>query len=181
MVESPRELLTRAWDQYPQHARYPAAIVNVSEQVLYVVPSSFEEYTATYPVSTSRFGMGQDEGSRQTPLGIHCVRVKIGADAEFAEIFRARERTHTVATVEPAEISTGEDYITSRILWLAGLEDGVNKGAGVDSYARYIYIHGTHEEGLVGQPASVGCIRMKNRDVMDLFDRLEVSSLVVIG
>ena len=109
------------------------------------------------------------------------MREKIGDAANYAEIFQARKRTHTIATIESEKTATGRDHITSRILWLGGLEDGINKGTGVDSYARYIYIHGTHEEGLIGQPASEGCIRMKNRNVIDLFECLQVSSLVVIG
>ena len=89
------------------------------------------------------------------------------------------------ATIEYDAVNTNNECITSRILWLAGLEDGLNKGKNadgdcVDSHDRYIYIHGTHEEGLIGQAASIGCVRMKNADVIDLFDRLVVSSLVVI-
>lgn len=171
--------LDDACGQYPQHAHYPAAVVKISKQMLYVF--SAREFVSSYPVSTSRFGIGQHEGSYKTPIGIHCVQEKIGADAESAEIFNARIRTHTLAIIEPEEICTKEDCITSRILWLAGLEEGVNKGAGVDSYARYIYIHGTHEEGLIGRPASEGCIRMKNQDVIELFDCLVVSSLVIIS
>lgn len=170
--------LNQAYSKYPLYARYPAAIVKISEQMLYVI--SDWECISSYPVSTSRFGIGHNEGSYKTPTGVHCVQEKIGADADFAEIFRGRKRTHTIATIESRKVRTDEDHITSRILWLAGLESGVNKGKGVDSYARYIYIHGTHEEGLIGQPASEGCIRVKNRDVMDLFDRLVVPSLVII-
>ena len=171
-------LYAKACDRYPQHAHHPAAIVNISEQMLYVLAGT--ECTGKYPVSTSRFGAGEEENSYQTPRGVHCVAEKIGADAGFGEIFKARRRTHTIAEIESEETGTRKDCITSRILWLTGLEEGINKGAGVDSHGRYIYIHGTHEEGLIGQPASEGCIRMKNQDVMDLFDRLEVASLVII-
>lgn len=180
--EAARQLFTlyaKACDQYLQHANYPAALVNISEQMLYIFADT--ECIGKYPVSTSRFGAGEKENSYKTPRGVHCVAEKIGADAGFSEIFKARKRTHTTARIEFEKTGTGEDYITSRILWLTGLEEGVNKGAGVDSHGRYIYIHGTHAEGLIGQPASEGCIRMKNQDVMDLFDRLEVSSLVIIN
>ncbi len=177
-TESPSALFQQACVRYPRHARYPAAVVRIGEQVLYVLSAG--KCTGSYPVSTSRFGIGQREGSYQTPIGVHCIREKIGADADFAEILQARARTRAIAAIESEKTGTDQDYITSRILWLGGLEDGVNKGAGIDSYARYIYIHGTHEEGLIGQPASEGCIRMKNRDVIDLFERLVVSSLVVI-
>ena len=171
-------LLNKACEEYPQHANLPASIIKIDEQKLYVF--SNREFVREYPVSTSRFGVGQKDGSYKTPLGIHCVQEKIGDDANFAEIFKVRQRTNKLATIEHQKISTNEECITSRILWLTGLEEGVNKGEGVDSYTRYIYIHGTHEEGLVGQPASEGCIRMKNQDVIDLYDHLEVSSLVVI-
>ncbi len=171
-------LLDKARDQYPQHAHFPAAIVKVSKQVLYLF--SARELACEYPISTSRFGIGQADGSFKTPIGIHCVQEKIGADADYAEILKTRIRTHTQATIVHEKVCTDEECITSRILWLRGLEEGVNKGPGVDSYARYIYIHGTHEEGLIGEPASEGCIRMKNQDIIDLYDRLMVSSLVII-
>lgn len=172
-------LLDKACNQYPQHAHFPVAIVKISEQMLYVF--SDRELVCEYPISTSRFGIGQDNGSFKTPIGIHCVQQKIGADADFAEILKTRTRTHIQASIVHEKVNTDKECITSRILWLKGLEEGVNRGAGVDSYARYIYIHGTHEEGLIGQPASEGCIRMKNQDVIDLFDRLEVSSLIIIS
>ena len=172
-------LLRKVCDRYPQHAEFPAAIVQISRQRLYVFTDG--EYVCEYPVSTSRFGIGQVEGSFKTPLGIHCVQEKIGGDAQFSDIFEARKNTHKQATIEHEKICTDEECITSRILWLSGLEEGINKGAGVDSHARYIYIHGTHEEGLIGQPASEGCIRMKNQDVIDLYEHLKISSLVIIN
>lgn len=176
-------LLQQACKKFPQHAVFPAAIVSVSEQALYLFEK--HEYVCCYPVSTSRHGTGQEEGSYKTPLGVHCIKKKIGENAEFAEIFISREPTNSLASIQQAEVSTDIDCITSRILWLEGLEEGVNKncnseGCNVDSYSRYIYIHGTHEEGLIGQVASVGCIRLKNADVIDLFEKLFVSSLVII-
>jgi len=173
------ELIEKVSDQYPQQAQFPVAIISISEQKLYAFLNA--ELIDSYPVSTSRFGVGQEEGSYKTPLGIHCVKEKIGEDAEITEIFKARERTHTLAAIEHKNIKTDQDCITSRILWLEGLEEGINKGVGVDSFERYIYIHGTHEEGLIGQPASEGCIRMKNEDVINLFNILEISSLVIVN
>jgi len=176
-------LLQQACEKYPQHAEYPVAIVSTNEQALYLyVKGSF---VCNYSISTSRHGVGQQQGSYQTPLGTHYVKEKIGADAEFAEIFLSRERTNSIASIQHKAVCTQEECITSRILWLSGLEEGVNKakdaeGYNVDSYERYIYIHGTHEEGLVGQAASIGCIRMKNEDVIDLYENLLVSSLVII-
>lgn len=176
-------LLEKACEKYPQHADFPAAIVSISEQIIYLYSKG--AFVCAYPVSTSRHGIGQEEGSYKTPIGVHCVKEKIGENADFAEIFLSRESTNSLATIEHNPICTEVDCITSRILWLEGLEEGVNKscnseGLNVDSYSRYIYIHGTHEEGLIGQVASVGCIRMKNNDVIELFEKLFVSSLVII-
>ena len=176
-------ILQHARENYPQHADFPAAIVKVSEQTLYLFEKN--KYIATYPVSTSRYGVGQEQDSNKTPLGIHCIQEKIGAEAQRDEIFLSRKPTNDIAIIEHDAICTEKEYITSRILWLSGLEQGHNKsqnpmGVCVDSYDRYIYIHGTHEEGLIGKQASIGCVRMKNADVIDLFDRLMVSSLVII-
>lgn len=176
-------LLQHACEKYPQHAGFPAAIVCVREQKLFLYVRN--KFVCCYPVSTSRHGVGQQEGSYQTPVGIHSIKEKIGADAGFAEIFLSRERTNSFATIEHEAVCTEMECITSRILWLEGLEEGVNMdqdsvGHNVDSYSRYIYIHGTHEEGLIGQAASIGCIRMKNMDIIDLFGKLFVSSLVII-
>ena len=175
--------LMQACEKYSHHADFPAAIVNISKQVLYLFSNN--KFVCSYPVSTSRHGAGQQEGSNRTPIGVHCIKEKIGEDAEFAEIFSSRVRTHAKATIEHEAVCTEEECITSRILWLDGLEEGINKGQddkgnSVDSFARYIYIHGTHEEGLIGKAASIGCIRMNNKDVIDLFDRVSISSLVII-
>ncbi len=176
-------LLQQAREQYPQYVDFATAIASGSEQTL----SLFEKdsFVCSYPVSTSRHGVGQQEGSYQTPIGVHCIKEKIGAEAEYAEIFLSRVRTNSLASIEHEAVCTEVECITSRILWLEGLEEGFNKaknseGHNVDSYERYIYIHGTHEEGLIGQAASIGCVRMKNADVIDLFDKLLVSSLVII-
>jgi len=179
--EASRQQLGRyakACDLYPGHAGHPGAVVDIHEQMLYVFADG--KCLGKYPVSTSRFGAGEQEDSYKTPRGVHRVAEKIGTDAGFAEIFEARRRTHRIADIQSGKTGTRRDCITSRILWLAGLEEGINKGPGVDSQGRYIYIHGTHQEGLIGQPASAGCIRMKNQDVMEIYDCLEVSSLVVI-
>ena len=182
-VDELLRILQQACKEFPQHADFPAAIISVSEQTLYLFIK--DKLAASYPVSTSRHGVGQEEGSYKTPLGVHCIKEKIGEEAELTEIFLSRERTNSLATVENDAVCTDIECITSRILWLTGLEEGLNKslnaqGQCVDSYERYIYIHGTHEEGLIGQAASIGCVRMKNFDVVDLFDKLFVSSLVII-
>lgn len=176
-------VLQQACKKYPQHEEFPAAIVKISEQALYLF--NHQKCVAKYSVSTSRYGEGQEEGTYKTPLGVHCVREKIGEGVKPCEIFSSREPSGNIACIELKEVSTDEDHITSRILWLSGLEPSVNqgknsKGICVDSYERFIYIHGTHEEGLIGQPASIGCVRMKNEDVIHVFDQLSVSSIVII-
>ena len=136
--------------------------------------------THTMLVSTSANGSGNLLGSNQTPLGLHIVKEKHGAGLPSGGILVSRKFTGEIAPVSQKRVHLDKDYITSRILWLAGLEDGKNRGREVDSFQRYIYIHGTAEEGLIGQPASHGCIRLKNQDVIRLFDRTPVGTHVLI-
>lgn len=132
-------------------------------------------------ISTALKGLGSRKGSEQTPVGVHRVAQKIGAGAPFGAIFKARQNSGRIATILTGpDQDSAEDNVTTRILWLDGMEPGVNKGGSVDSHERYIYIHGTDEEGKLGRPASHGCIRMRNQDVMELFDRVDENTLVVI-
>lgn len=153
-------------------------VVAVAGQKLHLLEG--ERTVKTYPVSTSRTGVGSRAGSNRTPLGLHRVAQKIGAGAAENTIFRERVSTGRVAALNLEPVPSKEDFVTSRILWLEGLEAGRNRGPGVDSFRRYIYIHGTADEGLIGRPASHGCIRMKNRDVIDLFDRVPAGTPVEI-
>jgi len=134
-----------------------------------------------WPVSTAARGTGQQNGSFQTPLGAHRIADKIGADSLPCSVFVGREDTGECADILTHPISSDKDQITSRILWLTGLEPGFNLGSDVDTRQRYIYIHGTPEEGLIGQPVSHGCIRMKNQDVIQLFDLIQQETLVYIA
>jgi len=134
----------------------------------------------SYPVSTSMHGAGTKAGSDMTPIGLHKIRGKFGSDAPIGGILKARKYTGNIASIQTNPIKTGEDAITTRILTLEGLENGINKGGELDSYERHIYIHGTAEEGLIGQPASHGCVRMKNEDVIDLFNRVNKDMTVII-
>ena len=130
-----------------------------------------------YPVSTARNGMGNRVDSYKTPLGLHRISHKIGGDQPSGAVFVGREPTGRIAT----DLDNREhDEITSRILWLDGLEEGVNQGGEVDTHARYIYIHGTSDEKRIGEPVSAGCIRMRNEDVIELFDHALVNDLVII-
>ncbi len=162
----------------PELAPEVAAVVSVGEQRLYLYRGG--EQVANYPVSTSRFGTGSRLGSLQTPLGAHRVRRKIGEGAPIGRIFKGRSDTGEQARILTQPIDSDEDHVTTRILWLDGLEPGRNQGDEVDSYRRFIYIHGTHEEGLIGRPASDGCVRMRNIDVVELFEQLPENALVVI-
>lgn len=139
-----------------------------------------KEIVRTYPCSTSRYGIGNLSGSNKTPLGLHTVVEKYGDNVPFGGIFSSRRFTGEIAAINETQIPSPEDHITSRILRLAGLQEGVNKGGLVDSYDRYIYIHGTPDEGLIGSPASHGCIRLKNADVIELYEHVPVSTEVEI-
>jgi lipoprotein-anchoring transpeptidase ErfK/SrfK len=151
-------------------------LVNIGEQKIYLLRES--RIVSEFPVSSSRYGTGNREGSHQTPLGLHRIEEKIGIVCQQGEIISRRVPTGRIAA-DMAD-NSGNDVITSRILWLKGLEPGKNSGPGIDSYQRYIYIHGTAQEHLIGSPASIGCIRMKNDDVIALFQAVEVGTLVNI-
>ncbi len=154
-------------------------VVDVPAQRLYL----FEEgaFLDAYPVSTAERGTGNREGSLQTPLGLHRVAEKFGEGAPIGQIFRARKPTGEIAEIlGGTDERAARDDVTTRILWLDGLEPGENRGGDVDSRGRYIYIHGTPEEGRIGSPASHGCVRMTNRDVIELFERVDVGALVDI-
>jgi len=130
-----------------------------------------------YPVSTARAGRGNRSGSWQTPTGRHHIASKIGHGLPFYTAFRARV---PAGIFHPGIDDPTRDWILSRILWLSGEQTGINRRGKVDSYRRYIYIHGTHDEDAIGTPASCGCIRMHNRDILMLFDRVKVGERVII-
>lgn len=134
-----------------------------------------------YPVSTARNGPGEQSGSHCTPRGLHRIAEKIGAGAPLYSVFKARQPTGEIWTPELDARYPDRDWILTRILWLAGQEPGKNQGGQVDTHDRYIYIHGTSEEHRLGTPASHGCIRMRNSDVADLFDRVAIGTAVRIG
>ncbi len=125
--------------------------------------------------STSKFGIGQVAGSNCTPLGLHRIAEKHGADAEPGTVFKARKPIGHLRDGLPLE------SITTRILWLAGLGPGFNRGGNVDTFARYIYIHGFGDQASLGRPASHGCIHLADVDLVPLFDLLPVGTLVWIA
>ena len=133
-----------------------------------------------YSISSSYYGTGSRENSFKTPLGRHEIYKKIGNDLPENAILKGRVWSGAIADIIEEPLDTDFDHVTSRILWLDGLEVGKNKGKGIDSRDRYIYIHGTAEEGLIGKPASDGCIRMYNKDVIELFDLVDEKAQVWI-
>ena len=153
--------------------------IDISQQRLYLKQN--DNLIKSYPISSSKYGEGSIENSNMTPLGLHVIKEKIGTDVPINTLFISRINTKRTVNIENSRNKTKDDHITSRILWLDGLEEGKNKGKGVDSYSRYIYIHGTHEEGLIGEKASHGCIRMLNNDVIDLYNYVNIGTKVYIS
>ncbi|MDJ0834842.1 MAG: L,D-transpeptidase [Gammaproteobacteria bacterium] len=158
-------------------AEGPLIHVDSQQQLLTLV---YQEQGASlqYPVSTSRHGIGQREGSLQTPAGIHRIAAKIGAGEPLGRVFQGRQPQEQICL--PQDYDGETDWITTRILWLDGLQPGLNRDGEVDTKRRYIYIHGTADEAHIGQPASIGCVRMNNQDVIELFERVAVDDLVII-
>jgi len=148
--------------------------VNISRQTV----SLFEDnkFVKKFRCSTSRFGIGQIEGSNRTPLGLHRIAEKIGGGEPAGTVFKAREIIGHTSQPEFADAK-----ITTRILWLEGLEPGFNQGGNVDSHARYIYIHGTGDQATIGRPASFGCIHLTDANMISLFDLLPSGTLVWIA
>jgi len=136
---------------------------------------------AQYPVSTALKGAGEISGSEQTPRGSHIIRARIGDGAASGAVFRGRRLTGEVWTPGLAAEHPARDWILSRILWLSGTEPGRNRLGNCDSMRRYIYIHGTPDTEPMGQPLSHGCIRMRNADVIALFEQVPVYTRVLIS
>ena len=149
-------------------------VVSIETQALLVCANS--AIVEQYDASTSRFGNGNRENSLKTPLGIHRIKEKFGADSPPGRVFRDREDTGE----DWDHSQTGDNLILSRILRLEGLEQGINKGGSVDTYERYIYIHGTGREDLIGTPLSHGCVCLRNLDVIRLFETVKEGTLVYI-
>jgi lipoprotein-anchoring transpeptidase ErfK/SrfK len=142
--------------------------ISIRDQLLTLKEN--ETSIRTYPVSTSRFGVGTEEGSRKTPTGRFRVVQKIGGDMPASTVFRSR------VPLKPGDpLPLTEDLVMSRILWLDGLDEH-----NANTRERFVYIHGTKHEDKIGSPASCGCIRMRNADVIELFDLVEHDTPVII-
>ena len=133
-----------------------------------------------YPVSTSKYGTGNENGSEQTPLGLHRIKDKLGGAMPVNEVFIGRVPHGNLDECIERGVDLPDDVIMSRIMWLEGMEPGRNKGGYVDTYQRYIYIHGCPDSDPMGEPSSHGCIKMRNSDVIDLFDLVEAGTEVFI-
>ncbi|TXF13809.1 L,D-transpeptidase [Pelomicrobium methylotrophicum] len=152
--------------------------VSIPDQQLDLIED--ERLIRRYPVSTAAAGVGEQAGSFRTPRGRHVVRAKIGAGQPINAVFVGRRPTGEIFTPELAARYPDRDWILTRILWLSGCEPGFNRLGSVDTMRRYIYIHGAPDSAPMGTPASHGCIRMRNADVLDLFDRVPVGTRVDI-
>jgi lipoprotein-anchoring transpeptidase ErfK/SrfK len=133
-----------------------------------------------YVISTAAKGVGEVMGSYQTPRGRHRIRARIGDGLPLGAVLRGRRPTGEICTPELMVAQPNKDWILTRILWLCGEEPGFNRGGQVDSMRRYVYIHGTPDNTEIGVPGSHGCIRMRNSDMVDLFDRVTVGTPVLI-
>ena len=144
-----------------------------------------ERVLACYLISTALNGLGERSGSEQTPRGWHQVRARIGAGAALGAVFRGRRATGEICTPELLAEHPERDWILTRILWLSGLEPGVNRGLQgdvcVDSMRRYIYLHGTPDSEPMGLPLSHGCVRLRNADIAELFEQVPAHTPVFIS
>ena len=140
-----------------------------------------ERIAKRYLISSAKRGAGERNGSLCTPRGKHVIRAKIGAGRAVNTVFVERRPTGEIYTPELGEKFPGRDWILTRILWLSGCEVGFNRLGDVDTMRRYIYIHGSPDDAIMGRPGSIGCIRMHNNDLLDLFERVSVGDEVRIS
>lgn len=151
--------------------------IDLHQQTLYLVDAS-NQIVRQYLVSTAANGFGEQKGSYKTPRGQHYIRAKIGENAPRGAVFVARRMTGEICTPEAWHANPTRDWILTRILWLCGMEKGKNRGGDVDTFRRYIYIHGTPDHIELGKPGSRGCIRMNNDDLIELFQLIRVGCTV---
>lgn len=154
-------------------------IINVAQQQLELL-NDRGEISKCYLISSAKNGTGQQNGSFCTPLGKHVIRAKIGAGQPVNTVFVKRRPTGEIYSAELEQQNPQRDWILTRILWLSGCEPGFNRLGNVDTMRRYIYIHGSPDRVEMGKPGSIGCIRMRNRELLELFDLVEVGTPVQI-
>lgn len=154
--------------------------ISIPEQTL-VLRNGGGAVLKSFSVSTAKNGAGEQYGSFCTPRGSHIVRAKIGAGQPVNTVFVRRRSTGEIWSPELGAQFPGRDWILTRILWLSGCEVGFNRLGKVDTMRRYIYIHGSPDTVAMGSPGSIGCIRMRNPDMLELFDRVEAGTPVLIS
>jgi len=176
---SQSEIIAKIDNYLKKNVKYDNLLfVSIENQKMYKIQS--KEIIETYDISTSKYGVGNQMGSNKTPTGLHKINSKYGHKTPVNGRMIGRVFYGQIAKIFSDTTTSKTDDITSRILWLEGLENEINKGDSIDSYKRYIYIHGTSEEGRIGIPSSHGCIRMKNKDVIDLFNEVAIGTFVLI-
>ena len=153
--------------------------VSIADQTLTLFDDN-DAVVKRYSVSTAAKGAGEQMGSYQTPRGRHRIRARIGDGLPLGAVLRGRRPTGEICTPELMAAQPGKDWILTRILWLCGEEPGFNRGGDVDTMRRYVYIHGTPDDTELGVPGSHGCIRMRNTELVELFDRVPVGTPVLI-
>lgn len=152
--------------------------ISIADQTLALIEPG--KANRVYLVSTAGNGPGEKTGSECTPRGRHVIRACIGAGQPVNTVFAGRRPTGEIYTPELYNQQPGRDWILTRILWLSGCEPGFNRLGDVDTMRRYIYIHGTPYEQQIGTAVSRGCVRMRNEDIIDLFDRVAAGTAVEI-
>lgn len=157
----------------------PKIRINIAAQMLDLLDDA-ESLIKHYAVSTALKGAGEQNGSYCTPRGRHIIRAKIGAGQPVNSVFVRRRPTGEIYTPDLGEQFPERDWILTRILWLSGCEPGFNRRGEVDTMRRYIYIHGSPDQVEMGKPGSHGCIRMRNADMLDLFERVAAGTPVEI-
>lgn len=157
----------------------PRIKINISLQQLELLDKNGNSIKR-YSISSAKNGVGELNGSFCTPRGRHLVRAKIGAGQPVNTVFVERRPTGETYSPELARRYPGRDWILTRILWLSGLQRGYNRMGKVDTMRRAIYIHGSPDSADMGKPGSRGCIRMHNRDIVELFDLVPVRTIVEI-
>ncbi|HHL45212.1 MAG TPA: L,D-transpeptidase [Gammaproteobacteria bacterium] len=160
-------------------ANSPRIVVNIASQRLQLYQG--QRLVMDVAVSTARNGLGEISGSECTPRGWHVVRARIGAGCPAGTVFVGRRTSGEIYSPGLARRNPDRDWILSRILWLSGLEPGKNRLGKVDSMRRYIYIHGCPDSEPMGIPLSKGCVRMRNADIIALFEQVPVGTKVFIG
>ncbi|AKH38777.1 MULTISPECIES: L,D-transpeptidase [Nitrosomonas] len=154
--------------------------ISIARQQLNLINDE-NKIVRSYLISSARNGNGQQRGSFCTPLGKHIIRAKIGDKQPINTVFVKRRPTGEIYTPELAARYPGRDWILTRIMWLSGCEIGFNRLGLVDTMRRYIYIHGSPDSAEMGRPGSIGCIRMHNGDLLDLFNRVIVGTPIEIN